>query len=164
MNYMNIFIVGQSSKVCGHAICSWRHHGASHWLFNYQWSGDNLLLHQNYEEDNVSNEKIRYPGENVSKTRLEILHVICMFFIKLWYTCTLHSKIFVCLWLYLHVTCCKILFYSLRKNTNFYYMLTHLNHDEALTTYCTTWTAPIPSQSPNAPPLTVIKSRGENGG
>ena len=66
-----------SSKVCGHAICSWRHHGASHWLFNYQWSGDNLLLHQNYEEDNVSNEKIRYPGENVSKTRLEILYVIC---------------------------------------------------------------------------------------
>ena len=77
MNYMNIFIVGQSSKVCGHAICSWRHHGASHWLLNYQWSGDNLLLHQNYEEDNVSDEKIRYPGENVSKSRLEILYVIC---------------------------------------------------------------------------------------
>ena len=50
------------------------------------------------------------------------------------------------------------------KNTNFYFMLEHLNHDEALTTYCTTWTAPIPSQSPNAPPLTVMNCRGENGG
>ena len=26
---------GQSSKVCGHAVSNWRHHGTSHWVFNY---------------------------------------------------------------------------------------------------------------------------------
>ena len=109
----------------------------------------------------MSNEKIRYPGENVSKTRLEILYVI-----RSSSNCDTHCTVkylYVYNYIYmLHVAkCCLIL---CKKNTNFYFMLEHLNHDEALTTYCTTWTAPIPSQSPNAPPLTVMNCRGENGG
>ena len=66
------------------------------------------------------------------------------------------------LWLYmLHVV-----LFSAKKQTldNFYFMFAHLNHEVALAAYSTTWTAPMPSHSPNAPPLTVMNSRGEKGG
>ena len=34
---------GQSSKVCGHVVSNWRHHGTSHWILHHQCSGDSLL-------------------------------------------------------------------------------------------------------------------------
>ena len=108
----------------------------------------------------MPNEKIRYPGENVSKTRLEILYVMCSSSnCETLAHCTLKY-----LYVYDHIYMLQNVVLFSAKNTNFYFMLEHLNHDEALTTYWTTWTAPMPSQSPNAPPLTVMNCRGENGG
>ena len=51
---------GQSSKVCGHVVSYWRHHGTSHWILHHQWSGDSLLCVDDYFEQNESCIQIVY--------------------------------------------------------------------------------------------------------
>ena len=41
---------GQSSKVCGHVVSYWRHHGASHWVLNNKCRGNRLLCLKNHLE------------------------------------------------------------------------------------------------------------------
>ena len=45
---------GQSSKVCGHVVSYWRHHGTSHWVLHHQWSGDYLLHYQKYCQTTIA--------------------------------------------------------------------------------------------------------------
>ena len=37
---------GQSSKVCGHVVSNWWHHGTSHWILHHQWSGDHIFSYK----------------------------------------------------------------------------------------------------------------------
>ena len=44
---------GQSSKVCGHVVSDWRHHGTAHWVLHHQRSGDSLLCHKSCLEETL---------------------------------------------------------------------------------------------------------------
>ena len=42
---------GQGSQVCGHVVCYRRNYGTTHWVLNYQWSGNCLLWNQNHPQN-----------------------------------------------------------------------------------------------------------------
>jgi len=39
---------GQSSKVCGHVVSNWGHHGTSHRILHHQWRRDLLFCNKNH--------------------------------------------------------------------------------------------------------------------